>query len=133
MENKKNKIMKKEILWNEILVNQLTEKDQALAYANHIRYFKERNIKMDTRQEFRDSKLIGAFMFNNSKEGDVYWIKVLDKIVITEIENSLKIQRKENYMKEKKTVQNKKEFIFFIFYCIISIIIFFFTLFWFFI
>lgn len=104
-----------------IKVNQLEKSDQELAYANHIEQFKNSNVKPDIKENFLNEKVFGLFSFAESKEGHRYWFDVLEKIAIKE-------NKKQEYLKEKKSLSYNKDLVLFICYCIISFIVFFFLL-----
>lgn len=112
---------KQELTWGSIKVNQLNEKDQELAYKNHIEQFKERNIKPVVKEEFLNQNVARCFKFAYSKEGHAFWFKKVIEIVKKET-------KRDEYLKEKKALTYNKDFVAFICYCIISFIVFFFAL-----
>lgn len=107
--------------WGLIKVNQLDKKDQELAYQNHIEQYKETNIKPLIKEEFLSENVARCFKFAYSKEGHNFWFKKLNEI-------SNKENRKQEYLKEKKSFYQNKDLVSFICYCIISFIVFFFAL-----
>ena len=107
--------------WGLIKVNQLDKKDQELAYQNHIEQYKERNIKPLIKEEFLSKNVAICFKFAYSKEGHNFWFKKLNEIANKE-------NRKQEYLKEKKSFYQNKDLVSFICYCIISFIVIFFAL-----
>ena len=107
--------------WGLIKANQLDKKDQELAYQNHIEQYKETNIKPLIKEEFLSENVARCFKFAYSKEGHNFWFKKLNEIANKE-------NRKQEYLKEKKSFYQNKDLVSFICYCIISFIVFFFAL-----
>jgi hypothetical protein len=111
----------KKITWGSIKVNQLDKKDQELAYQNHIEQYKERNLKPEIKEEFLYFNVARCFKFAYSKEGHNFWYKKLNEI--TNKEN-----RKQEYLKEKKSFYQNKDLVFAFVLLSISLIAFFFAL-----
>ena len=91
--------------WNEVLVNELTKTNQVLAYINYIESIKNYNLKPETEEEFKKNRVCQCFNF--------------DEIIDI---------KKENYIKEKKELVDKKELIVFVFFVVFILCIFLFFL-----
>ena len=109
------------LTWGTIKVNQLNRIDQKLAYQNHIEQFKERNLKPEKKEEFLNQNVARCFKFGYSNEGHSFWFQKLNEIAQKE-------NRKQEYLKEKKSFYSKSDFVLAFVLLIISVILFFFAL-----